>query len=401
MGVSLLGGAVGCLDPTGSLASAGGNQTNFQISKRTWLYGLEAAALVSIDDLCPMNNGPGWDYGGNMTSSGVFMGLLINEVLAHYPRCKITSFGVANMQEDDRQGAGPAPLGTWQLRNHQDWVTWWLQLQGRFPQLTLGYHGWTHLNARTHDNTEFAYLGYPDDAAVVNALDSMVGEFAFVQMWPEKAFRPPAVAMPQPSQSTALLEFLARNEIVLCDHPTVSFTAAGAHHRPSWYQIPGSDLRVLRICIGADSDYITVLNSEGAWTQYHHFAGPSSSAIYRPGQMDIMKAAISNINDRWGDRVGWLSYGEMGQHFRRSDAVQWTAESHGSAVDIRTDRAAQDLVGVTWEFEVDVPTSVRVFDACGAEVVSRLVRSGSKSYVVALSDLVTCGMYDRKRGLLR
>src|SRR6266700_5833045 len=70
------------------------------VSTHPWPRGLDAAALIDVDDFCPVVvPGDSLDFGGDLTSNGILRGFLLDQFEATYPEAKVLIITIANMRQ--------------------------------------------------------------------------------------------------------------------------------------------------------------------------------------------------------------------------------------------------------------------------------------------------------------
>src|SRR2546425_1236018 len=93
------------------------------VSAHPWPDGLDAAAIIDVDDFCPVTiPGDGLDFGGDLTTNGILRGFLLDELAATYPEPKVSLMATANMRKTPRPRSPFAKDDRSLLSRHPAWV---------------------------------------------------------------------------------------------------------------------------------------------------------------------------------------------------------------------------------------------------------------------------------------
>lgn len=322
-----------------------------KVSISLWESGYQSAALITIDDFSPLYL-PGLDYGGRIDKEGILERVIIGEIIENFPFIKVNLFTIPNNRFNLMNPFWWFPDGTNLLSNNLDWVKWVKEMLEKYSQLVLGYHGWVHCRKIT--NTPDEFVGYETKEETERALNNMLNEFKKVGLPVDNVFRPPGWGL-----NPWLLDWLADNEIILGDQP-ISPTCQDSF-RPSWYALP-SGKKLLRISVnGAERDIEKIISQGGSFIKHFHFTEPDANALSRRSNVEELKRVIGYIHQKWGGKVAWLSYGEMGEHFKRVDKVKYKVEEKNGEVVLKTGNSKEELQGVTFVFD-EKPRRVQVLD---------------------------------------
>ncbi len=104
-----------------------------------------------------------------------------------------------------------------------------------------------------------------------------------------------------------------------------------------------------------------------SFIKHFHFTEPDANSLTRKQNIEELKKTADYIWKKWGDRVAWLSYGEMGEHFKRVDRVKFEVEERRGELVLKTQNSKEELEGITFVFE-EKPRKVKVLDREGEEV---------------------------------
>ncbi len=356
------------------------------VTKNLWLYGIRAVALITVDDFCPLDQGGEYDYGGDITAEGLVNTFFVDQVLSQYPACKVNWFTIPNMRQD-LVNTEIFNDGTYRLRNQQDWVTWVKTLQATYPQLVLSYHGWIHVQlANAASAGEFTVY---DAEETLAALESMKSEFKYVGLELDNAFRPPGWAYNQ-----TLLDWLADNDMVFCDNKALA--TSDSEFLPSYYTTD-SGKKLVRIAVPSIAQTIVLETYNGNGIIHYHWTQPNNNRLSLEANQTAIIVSIRTVISRNGKDVVWLSYGEMGEHFKKSNAVSYEETVTGTEVSIQTENTAEELTGVTFQFAGGHPTAVTVLDVDGASVSGLRTTLGNRDcFICGITRLPLVGGSGRK-----
>lgn len=358
------------------------------VEKNLWLNAVKATALMTVDDYCPLDQGIEHDYGGNMTPTGLVQSFFIDRLIKKYPACRINWFTIPNMRQDLKNTPNIMfPDGTYQLRNHPAWVSWTKDLQKNYPQIAISYHGWMHTIATNPENAG-EFNGY-DAAQTIEALTKMKEEFDYVGIKADKAFRSPGWAYNQ-----TLFDWLADNDIVYCDNKSI--ITSDNEFLPSYYTT-NSGKKLVRIPVPSTAMRPIIDTYEGNGIFHFHWTQPNSNRLSLKSNQDTADLIFNDTFSRYGNDVAWLTYQEMGEHFKRSHAVVYETSVVGATLTIQTQNTPEELKGVTFEFPKDKPLTVKVLDKFGGLVSGlRITFNNRDCFVCGESRLPVYGV-GRKR----
>lgn len=219
------------------------------------------------------------------------------------------------------------------------------------------------------------FSGYSSKEQTEVALLNMITEFDKVGLKIDKAFRPPGWGI-----NSWLLDWLADNEILLGDTPRMETATDPCH--PSWYITPVGN-KLLRIAVPDAFSVDEVIEAEGCYIKHFHFTEPNENSISRLENLTDMKDTIRYIQQKWGNQVGWLSYGEMGEHFKRTEKIKYESYSEEKLPIITTKNTNEELTGVTFECSNPKPKKVIIKTRLGSEVPCKILDSGPRTCAIA------------------
>lgn len=307
------------------------------------MYGKHAAALVTFDDFCPLS-AKDYDYGGNTKEDGIIESFFINHLLANYPFIKVNLFTIANNRMNPLNPYDWLDDNTCRLSQHNEWIQWIKNITNTYSQIVLGYHGWQHV--RTVTNTSDEFQGYETKELTYASLDSMKKEFNKVKLPVEPVFRPPGWGI-----NPWLLDWLADHKIILGDNPNM--TTASDPIKPSWYRTNGKK-KLLRIPITGHIDMDDVILKNGCYILHFHFTEPNENSISRQYNRDSLISTVDKLNNKYGDKIAWLSYNEIGNQFRRIDSINYSISGSNKELLIQTKNKREDLEGISFVADAGV-----------------------------------------------
>jgi len=336
-----------------------------------WLNGYRAVALVTLDDLCPVYE-PNFDFGGRMDDEGIVKKTIVNDILHSFPNIKLNMFTIPNNRYNTASPFNPYPDRAFILSNNQAWVEWLKELLDQNKQLVVATHGWIHWWENTPRPDEFT--GYSSKEETEYALNNMLEEFEKVDLEYDKSFRPPGWGI-----NPWLLEWLAANDFVLGDTPRMETSTDDCH--PSWYETKNGK-KLTRIAVPDTRSIDEVIELRGSCILHFHFAEPNGNSITRPQVLEEMKNSIRYIFDTWGDEIGWMSYAEMGEHYKRTKNVKYKTKREEGNINILTKNSSDELTGVTFEFSDEEPSEVRILDKSKLEVPYEIIKVGGRDCLI-------------------
>lgn len=362
IGTVSLGLGTGCLDPLetqhparprprliGPPLPVGGGAGLVTMSQ--WPFGADAAAVVSADDLCPVDLGDPYDFGGSWTSPGdASMGLVegfVTQLLQAYPRLRFSFYTIAAMKHDPRTDTS-LPRSA-RLSLFPEWCRRLQQLQQAHAGLVLGWHGYSHFNQRRGGPTEFS--GY-DAVETVRALDAMEAEARASGLVLTRGFRPPGWAI-----TDNLLNELGARGYILADNSALP-TYAGS--RPSYISTADGQW-LFRIGVTLNQTPAQVFAQGGMYVAHHHMTPPNVNTLTDPA----IRSEILRFVEMWYDsqdpQIVWLSPDEARDSYDAAAAVNWGASMDGSKV--RIDVLNSDAVqpGLTWHVQSSSTSDVEVY----------------------------------------
>ncbi|SRR6266566_1536420 len=306
------------------------------VSAHPWPNGLDAAALIDVDDFCPVAlPGDGLDFGGDLTAGGILRGFLIDQLLATYPEVKVSLMTIANMRQNPLTQTAIAEDDRYLLSRQPTWVEAVNAVVAQYPNLRIAMHGYWHFNYRQRSANEFAQY---TDLHARSVMSTMHRVFLNVLPTVEPVFRAPGwVTTP------GVLEYLAEAGVLLADS---SATATFQSSVPScWELAPG--VEVVRAGPDFNEGVISGLASAALIVSHYHFTAPSAYSLGGDlGRQSALNFALG-IRRITRYRIGWLSYHEAARCVALARALRWSAALEGNTLVITLDPASVPVGGET------------------------------------------------------
>ena len=284
------------------------------VSTHPWPSGLDAAALIDVDDFCPVVlPGEGLDFGGDLSSNGILAGFLTDELLSTYPEVKINLMTIANMRQDPLSRVPIAEDDRYLLSTQATWTSSVRQILDAYPNVRLGMHGFWHFNYSDRGPDEFTQYS---DLRAREVMRQMQLEFLKALPMVEPVFRAPGWATPP-----SVLVYVAQAGLLLADS-SIAQTFNGSI--PSCYSVSSNE-EVIR----AGPDFRTWIadaaQAAGFIVGHFHFTAPNRNSLGsdagRRNALGFAKAVRSNTQYR----IGWLSYYEAALRVALGRSTKWSA----------------------------------------------------------------------------
>ena len=360
-GVSVLGIASGCLDvklveqpkvlPMPRLLPGpqvlGNGVASVAISQ--WPSGADAAVIISADDLCPLDLGGDYDFGGswsNVPASGIVTNQVeafVLNLLDTYPLIRFSFNTVTAMRFDPR--TNESLQHSYSLSGAGEWLLRLREIQESRPGFVLGLHGYSHYDAIHGGPGEFK--GYdPISARVV--LDRMEAEVRESRLRFTRGFRPPGWALTGP-----LIEELATRRYVLGDNSRLP-TYTGV--RPSYIRTAAGNW-LFRIGVTFELSAEQTFAQGGLFEAHHHLTPPNVNTLTDPAIRDRLGRFLERWYHSSDPLLAWLSADEVYGAYCDAAAIQWVASLDGMKVTIAVLNPEALKPGITW-----VTTSNQVND---------------------------------------
>jgi len=306
------------------------------VSAHPWPDGLDAAALIDVDDFCPVTlPGDGLDFGGDLTIDGTLRGFLIDELTATYPEVKVNLMTIANMRQNPLTRTAIADDDRYLLSRQPAWIEAVRGVLNQYPRVRIAMHGYWHFNYQQRSANEFAQYTDLQARAVMSTMHRV-----FLNVLPtvEPVFRAPGwVSTP------GVLEYLAQAGLLLADS---SGTATFQSSVPScWRGAPGLD--VVRAGPDFTEGVVKELANAALIVGHYHFTAPN---VYNLGG-DLGRQSALNfalgIRKITKYRIGWMSYHEAARSVALVRALRWSAALEGNTLVITLDPAGTPIGGQT------------------------------------------------------
>src|SRR2546422_4032613 len=132
----------GVCDPTSSTVLG-----DLVVSTHPWPRGLDAAALIDVDDLCPVALADdGLDFGGDLSGNGILRGFLVDQLAAAYPEAKVCLMTIADMRQNPLTRTPVAEDDRYLLSRQPEWAAAVSELLKANANFRLAMHGYWHFN---------------------------------------------------------------------------------------------------------------------------------------------------------------------------------------------------------------------------------------------------------------
>jgi hypothetical protein len=354
--------ATGCLDPFDTLlkpqrapsliprpVSIGGGSGSVAISQ--WPFGADAAATISADDLCSLNLGEPYDFGGSLilgdARPGTLEDFIFNRVLRTYPRVRFSFYTIAAMKLDPRTNS---PLShAARLTESPDWCGRIRELQATYPGFVLGWHGYSHWNDRIGGPTEF--VAY-DDVQTQQALNSMESVIVSAGVKVTRGFRPPGWGI-----TNHLLDELGARSYILADNSSLP-TYSGI--QPGYIRTPAGQW-LFRIGVTFTMTPAEAFAAGGMYVVHNHMTPPNVNALGDQAVRDRILRFISIWYDSTDPQIAWLSPDDVREAYDQAAGVSWTAALDGSKATIEVQNPESLRPGITWQVRSSDVTDVEIY----------------------------------------
>ena len=335
------------------------NLGDVTVTTHPWPNGLDAAALIDVDDFCPVYlPGEGLDFGGNLSGNGILKGFLVDQLLLASPGAKICLMTIANMRQDPLTNSPIAEDDRFLLSRQGSWVREVNSLLGSFPAIRLGLHGYWHYNYLDHSAREFFQYG---ERAAWNTMATAHREALEAFPGVEPVFRAPGWGA-----SPTVLRYVAKAGLLLADS---SATDTYDTSVPSCRPLP-DDLRMVR----GGPDFERVIAAQAARGElivgHFHFTAPNANSLGAESDLGRRNALgfARAIDGSSTYRIGWLSYAEAGRAVAVASETAWGADLTGTTLSITLENGGAASSGVTLAVTGLGGRDVLVWDEVGGPI---------------------------------
>jgi len=306
------------------------------VSAHPWPNGLDAAAIIDVDDFCPVTvPGDGLDFGGDLTANGILRGFLLDQLAATYPEAKVSLMAIANMRQNPVTRTAIAEDDRYLLSRQPAWVETVKAVLHEYPNLRVAMHGYWHFNYQQRSANEFAQYTDLQARGVMGMMHR-----AFLNALPsvEPVFRAPGwVSTP------GMLDYVAEAGLLLADS---SAAATFQGSVPSCWEL-ASGVEIIRAGPDFNEGVVRGVQTAGLIVGHFHFTAPN---VYNLGCDLGRRTALAfaqGIRNITKYRLGWLSYHEAARSVAHIRALRWSAVLEGSTLVIRLDPASVPTGGET------------------------------------------------------
>ena len=335
------------------------------VSTHPWPRGLDAAAVIDVDDFCPVVvPSDGLDFGGDLTSNGVLRGFLLDQLAVTYPEVKVSLMTIANMRQNPITRMPIAEDDRYLLSRQSDWAAAVREILDAYPSFRLAMHGYWHFNYPGRNAAEFNQYSDLQARAVMG---EMHREFLRVFPMVEPVFRAPGwVSTP------GVLEYVAAAGLLLADSSATT-TFKGS--------VPSCEtLRPTLQFVRAGPDYSEWITQEaqsaGLIVGHFHFTAPNKYNLGSDlGRQTALGFARDIRNATAKYRIEWFSYHEAARSVALANSVKWAAVLDGNTLRITVGSWATPLQDVTLAVQNLAGRDVAVESVLGDPIPFRL--SGS------------------------
>ena len=311
--------------------------SDLSIAVHPWPRGLDAGALIDVDDLCPVSiPGEGLDFGGDLSENGLLRGFLIDQLAASYPEAKVSLMTIANMRQNPITQTAVAEDDRYLLSAQPNWSAAILEILAAHPNFRLAMHGFWHFDYVHKGATEFSQYSDLESRAVMGRMHR---EFRAVFPMAEPVFRAPGWAT-----NGGVLQYLSDAGLLLSDcsnDPTFRGSA------PSCDNIrPGVNV------VRAGPDFTSWIpqgaQNAGLIVGHFHFTAPNENSIGTAAGQRTALGFARAIRGTTQYKIDWFSYYEAARSVAIARSVKWAAALDGNTLVLTVNAAPNPLRGVTF-----------------------------------------------------
>jgi len=304
--------------------------------KHPWPDGIDAAALIDIDDLCPVYlPEDGLDFGGDLTDGGTLRSFVVGELLRQYPDAKVNLMLIANMRQNPILRRALGGDDRYLLSKQRDWVRQVSEILADTPGLRIAMHGYWHYNGADNSAREFLqYDAHRTREIMVRMHSAIIDAFPGA----EQVFRAPGWSATPP-----VLDYLSDAGFLLADSSAASTFTSSV---PSCMPLQGG-----KDLVHGGPDFRIGLTDgirQGAFIVSHfHWTEPNANSLSRATVRQVARDFARAISTHVGGNTDWMSYWEAADSVARAGRSDFTVSAAEGALAIILAGEPSDMQRVT------------------------------------------------------